>query len=85
MSRVLLYEVPVDDQRHWIELNSDPIAVAARHLGFVEFWSIDTGHPRIPVGFRVFGTGQSGVEGDYVGTAITPSGALVWHLFMVRS
>lgn len=30
--------------------------------------------------YRVFGTGHP-VDGLYVGTAVAPSGALVWHLF----
>lgn len=31
--------------------------------------------------YRVFGTGQSDVDGLYVGTALSGSVALVWHLF----
>ncbi len=86
--RVLRYEVPVDDQWHRIRCPGEVRHVAARQVDVVEFWAV-TG-PWIGRGvdreFRVYATGQpipaSRVRGLwYEGGAITPDGALVWHLF----
>jgi hypothetical protein len=80
----LRYEVPVDDQWHRIDHLQDVVHVDCRDADVVEFWATD------PVAvsaikrhweYRVFGTGQPDVEGSYVGTALSPSGLLVWHLF----
>lgn len=74
--------VPVDDRWHTVEMRGPVLHVATRGHDYVELWFLDD--DALPVAdrtFRVFGTGHAGVEGAYVGTAITPSGRLVWHLF----
>ena len=87
-SRVLRYEVPVDDQWHEINLpeKGQLLHVAvARSPSVMEFWTIqDEEDTTVPRHFRVFGTGQP-IDGAYCGTAVvlltgeyTP---LVWHLF----
>ena len=82
MRQVFRSTVPVDDQWHTIELGGPILHIATRGEDYVEVWFLDdpatVAHDRT---FRVYGTGQLGVEGEHVGTAITPSGRLVWHLF----
>jgi len=78
MTAVYRHEVPVDDG--WHELHTGQILhVASRHIDTVEVWALSD-DPTFRK-FRVFGTGQPDVTGTYVGTAIVPGGALVWHLF----
>jgi hypothetical protein len=75
--------IPVDDQWHTLELSGPIIHVAARREDAVEFWFIDdpAADPEMRA-FRVVGTGQplAPALAHHVGTAITPSGQLVWHL-----
>jgi hypothetical protein len=83
--RVLRYEVSVDDQWHRIEYPGTVVHVDARNPRIVEFWTVDD--PYWPVTncreFRVHGTGHPiDHDGDWVGTAVTAGGALVWHLFV---
>jgi len=83
------YEVPVDDRGHGIALRGRILHVWCRSPEAVEFWAFDDDHTvENWHSFQVFGTGQplpgllgvSGAGWRYVGTAITPGGALVWHL-----
>jgi len=79
------YEVPVDDRAHVIALRGSIVHVWCRDPEVVEFWAFDDASvPKDSRSFRVFGTGQPLPQGQlgarYVGTAITPGGALVWHL-----
>lgn len=80
LGRVLRYEIPVDDCWHRL-LPSGPILhVATRRPDVVEVWAA-SGQPDIVRELRVFGTGQPIPDGAiYVGTAIVPGGAFVWHL-----
>lgn len=81
MTRILRYEVPVDDQWHTIRC-SFALHVACRQVDTVEFWAFSVTEGTAPMRkFRVFGTGQPLDEKiNYVGTAIAPGGSLVWHL-----
>lgn len=90
MKSVHRYMVPVDDQWHQLALTGDPLYAASRDPAFVEFWAIarDDTEP-VERWFRVYGTGHPlstdpGDRAQYVGTAITASGVLVWHLFEMR-
>lgn len=91
-SRVLRYEVPVDDEWHEI-VAGEAVHVACRRLDAVEFWAIEG--TEFTQTLRVFGTGQPLPDEPlkHVGTALSPEaperpimrgasyGALVWHLF----
>lgn len=82
--RIYRYEVPVDDRWHTFKCGP-PLHVACRHHGFVEFWAHpfedDADEFVDELRFRVYGTGHEiPEEALYVGTALTPDGALVWHL-----
>jgi hypothetical protein len=75
--------IPVDDQWHVIELSTPIVHVASRAENSVEVWFINIPWADTRLyAFRVFGTGQPlpPVADRHVGTAITPSGQLVWHL-----
>ena len=80
-TRVLRYEVPVDDQWHTHRLQGDIVHVAARRPDVVEIWAEHHGNKTFEVErrFRVFGTGHP-ADGVHIGTAIAAGGALVWHL-----
>lgn len=87
-TRVLRYEVPVDDEWHTITLRSTILCVASRDPRVVELWAVDSdgAEPERPYEYRVFGTGhllpfRIGDPAEHVGTAITAGGSLVWHLF----
>lgn len=88
MSRAAIfrYEVPVDDAVHEHWLSPGPVlAVGCRDRTVVEFWTVydpDTaGNARR---FLVVGTGHPlPRRWTYVGTAVAPGGALVWHLIEV--
>lgn len=81
--RILRAVVPVDDAWHTHVIRGRIVHVASRQEDAVEFWWLDA--PQAPAerhSFRVFGTGQPIDFGAWhVGTASTPTGQLVWHLF----
>lgn len=82
MSRILRFEVPVDDQWHTITGCTMPMYVGCRTPGIVEFWAWERPTSR-PRRYRVIGTGHPIDDDDdvwYCGTAIAPGGQLVWHL-----
>lgn len=88
--RVLRYQVPVDDAWHTIRVRGNIVHVATRSPEIVEFWTyVCDGEAERT--FRVFGTGapipESGAQTIpvYVGTALTPQVAGVWHLFELVS
>jgi hypothetical protein len=89
MARTVLREqVPVDDCWHTITLRGPIIHVATRHNHMVELWVFhDTSQPVTTRDLPAVGTGHPLTDEmcDYVGTAIVPSGALVWHLFERRT
>ena len=82
MRQVFRNTIPVDDNWHTIEVAGPVLHIATRGEDYVEVWFLDdsavVAHDRT---FRVYATGQVGVEGKHIGTAITPSGRFVWHLF----
>jgi hypothetical protein len=80
-TRMLRYEVPVDDQWHTLACGI-PMAVGCRRNDVVEFWAYEMS-PQPPTRqFRVFGTGQPFDKDDiwYAGSVTTPDGQYVWHL-----
>jgi hypothetical protein len=82
-TRILRYEVPVDDQWHLIRVPTSPILhVGCRNQHVVEFWARECeGDHGTVMAYRVYGTGQpTPPERRYEGTAIAPGGRLVWHL-----
>lgn len=74
-------EIPVCDMWVTRRLPGPILHVASRRHGIVEVWFRTNGQP-YDVDLRVFGTGHELPAGDvrHVGTAIEPSGHLVWHL-----
>lgn len=81
-SRILRWNVPVDDRPHIHQLAGDVVHVDCRNRAVVEFWTQepDAG-TRIPRVFQVFGTGhQLPDDATHVGSVVTDSGRLVWHL-----
>lgn len=81
MTRILRYEVPVDDEWHHVHAH-DPLYVGCRRTDIVEFWAWEI-PDSAPVyrEYRVVGTGHHVEEAvQYIGTAIAPGGSLVWHL-----
>lgn len=76
--------IPVDGAWHILELHGPIVHTAARGEGAVEIWFIDdpAADPALRT-LQVFGTGEPlPVDaGEHIGTAITPSARLVWHLF----
>lgn len=82
--RVLRYEVPVDGQAHYFDLNGKIVHVSARREDVVEFWALDTLGPPLTREFVVVGTGHPYPgHWKHTGTALSPSGTLVWHLMEV--
>ena len=85
-ARIFRYEVPVDGRPHVLRLSVSPVLhVACRKAEMVELWVMDCGDPPIERTFQVVGTGHPLPDGwvGHWGTAITPSGQLVWHLLEV--
>lgn len=83
------YEVPIDDKVHSVLFHGEPLAMACRHSGVVEFWALHLDHfagNGLPRWFTVVGTAQPLPEKfkGYIGTAVAPGGSLVWHLIEVR-
>lgn len=84
---VYRYVVLADDLWETFEFSGPILHVATRHELSVELWVLDD--PEQPLtthSFRVFGTGQPLTDdvSQHIGTAITPSGRFVWHLFERR-
>lgn len=82
MRSIFRQTIPVDDSWHTVELRGPVLHLNARAEDVVEFWHLhDTTQPATPHAFRVVGTGHTlPANMVYVGTAVTPSGAFVWHL-----
>lgn len=89
-ARIIRFEVPVDDRWHTVTMPVGviPLHVACRRVDTVEFWveqwqPTDGTHLTENRRFRVYGTGHSYNPDTtiYRGTALTPEGGLVWHLF----
>lgn len=81
------YTVPVDDRPHLLQLTGRILHVAKRDRSSVEVWAYASAGPAVVRRVQVFGTGQQ-LPNDvtperHLGTAITPGGHLVWHLFEV--
>ena len=77
-------ELPIDDRPHGIDLTGDILHTAVRRHGMVDVWyqtRPDTVEP-MRRSFQVVGTGQPIPVplGRHHGTALTPDGALVWHV-----
>lgn len=85
-TRILRYEVPVDDQWHLLPVvGASVLHVGCRNQRIVEFWAreAEAGDGEV-LAFRVYGTGQPApAAAHYEGTAIAPGGRLVWHLLSV--
>lgn len=84
---VLRTQIFADDQWHTIDFRGPIVHVATRSESYVEVWFIDDSEMKpAPRTVRVFGTGHqlAPEAGEHIGSAITPSGRLVWHLFEMR-
>lgn len=84
--RVWREVVPVDDEPHELALSGPIVHVGSRRIDEVEVWfEHKAGHVPVLHDVRVFGTGHAVPDGArHLGTAIEPSGALVWHLYSLR-
>jgi hypothetical protein len=81
VSRILRYEVPVDDEPHELALSGAIVHVDSRNPEIVELWAFDTGWPPRIRTFQVVGTGHTfPATWLHVGSVIVAGGALVWHL-----
>lgn len=81
MTSVRRWVIPADDEWHGLDLHGPVLLVATRAEVYVELWTEhDDDAPGRRRWFRIVGTGQP-TEGAHVGSAITPSGRLVWHLY----
>lgn len=87
MSRVLKWNVGVDDRVH--EIGSGPVVHVACQGRYdtVQVWTIEAGDSTPERRVQAFGTGQSlpGDIGPHLGSVLTMNGALVWHLFEVTA
>lgn len=88
--RTLRWSVPVDDQWHQIGAGKVLHTEVRSRSDVVEVWTLETTGPDWPSQnavktrtVRVYGTGQpiSEADSEHIGTALTPGGALVWHVF----
>lgn len=81
-TRILRFEVPVDDRFHLIRVPRNSILhVGCRNERAVEFWIGEHASGDEVRAYQVYGTGQPIPEGTkYEGTAVAPGGRLVWHL-----
>lgn len=80
------FEIPVDDQPHGIDLSGSILHAAVRRPGIVDVWAYARPENVPPMGraFQVVGTGHPNPTGSsHAATAITPDGALVWHVLEV--
>lgn len=83
-ARIFRYEVPVDDRWHTLRFPGLVLAVAARDPDVVELWTVvSSSNGEIERQFRAFGTGHPLPPEPmrHVGTTLSASGRLVWHLF----
>lgn len=86
VTRILRWEVPVDDQVHEFDFTGDVLAVGCRDIRVVEFWAL--AYDRAPGSWNrarrmyVVGTGQPLPDKlmGHRGTVVAPGGQLVWHL-----
>ncbi len=88
MRKIHRFEVPVDDQTHVLRFPIDSIKhVAARDPYFVEVWAeVNPGRDVQRTVVQVYGTGQPIPDNvEHIGSAITPSGTFVWHLYGSRA
>jgi hypothetical protein len=76
--------LPANDQWHMLSLSGPIVHVGTRGEDYVEVWFIeDSDGTPTERAFRVVGTGHSLAPAlaHHIGTAVTPSGRLVWHVF----
>lgn len=76
------YVIPVNDRWHLLELRGPIVHVATRHEDCMEVWALNdpAAKPQMRE-FRAYGTGHPiNAKTVHVGSAVTPSGRLVWHL-----
>ncbi|MEV5129227.1 hypothetical protein AB0K87_01690 [Streptomyces sp. NPDC053705] len=79
------YEIPIDDQPHRFTIGRGPLYFACRQGDRVEFWAYaPTESSAMDREFTIIGTGQPLPLGTWhVGTVLSPSGNLVWHILEV--
>lgn len=78
--------IPVDDEWHTVRIaEGSELHAAARTEDSVDLWYLhDPAQPGAGVHrrFRIFGTAQPlPADATHVRSAVTPDGAIVWHLF----
>lgn len=84
MRRVYRATIPVIADRRVVSMTGPILHVAARQEDSVEVWWLhDTDIEPVDRAFQVVGTGHdlASALATHIGSAITPSGNLVWHLF----
>lgn len=87
MRTVLRTAVPVDDGLHEVDLRGPVLHVATRHEDIVEFWHLHDDQQDFTTSrFFVVGTGHATYpeKAEYVGSAVTPTGRFVWHLWSLK-
>lgn len=82
-------ELPINDRPHGIDLTGEILHAAVRRFGVVDVWyqARPAGMEPMRRSFQIVGTGQPipthlglYLHGSHKGTAISPDGALVWHV-----
>lgn len=82
-------ELPIDDRPHGIDLTGEILHTASRRPGALDVWyqARPAGMDPMRRSFQIVGTGQPipahlglYLHSTHAGTAITPDGALVWHV-----
>lgn len=81
--KVFRYPIPVDDTWYDLPLTGPVVKVDTRGEDYVELWAIAReGVEPVQRRFKVYGTGHPVPDHTkHVGSALAPSGTLVWHLF----
>ena len=81
-TRILRFEVPVDDGWHLIRVPKSNVLHVACHMErLVDFWMRESSGGTEVRAYRVFGTGQPIPQITWFeGTAVAPNGQLAWHL-----
>jgi hypothetical protein len=83
VKHVLKWSVPVDDKDHPIGGGKVVLVACQSSADVVQVWTEEwVGVDPLVRRARVYGTGQPvPVHDEHVGSALTASGHLVWHVF----
>lgn len=82
-ARVLKWDVPVDDQVHYVGTGKIVHIACQSTPDVVQVWTVEDDDARPYRAVRVVGTGHPfSWSWDVWGSTVAASGALVWHLLV---